>query len=706
MCYTALLQNRCRSTACFVDLAKPHEFWKLMKRLLVTSALPYANGAIHFGHIAGAYLPADMYVRYHRLKGSDVLYICGSDEHGVSILISANREGVSPKEIIDHYHELNARAFARCGIQFDNYSRTSLPIHHDTSREWFVDLRDKGVLRQNTELQLFDPEAGMFLPDRFVVGTCPHCAYERAYGDQCENCSKYYDQTELLNPKSLLSDATPIVRESTHWNFPLGDFQQRLEEYVEAHAADWKDNVLQQVRSWLKAGLGDRPITRDLTWGVAVPGEESEGKVIYVWFDAVLGYISSTKEWAERNGTPDAWKDYWQNEDTRYVAFIGKDNIVFHCLMFPAMLMARGGHILPDNVPANEFLNLEGKKFSKSMNWSIELNEFLDSWPADPLRYTLAMNMPETRDSDFFWKDFQARNNNELADILGNFVNRTVHFAGKHFQGSVPAADTLDAVDRAFLAEIERTADTVGDCFERFRFRDGVTAIMNLARSANKYFNDREPWKTIKSDAAVCATTINCCLQVMYALRVYIEAVLPFSAATLHDILNLDAAMPVSWDAPKSFRLPAGHMLGEKRILFEKIDDASIEAEIAKLGVSEQSETDNYPPIKEQCNIDDVNRLDMRVGKIIEAEKVAKSNKLLKLRVDIGSEIRQVVAGIATTYAPDDIVGMHIVLIANLAPAKLFGIESQGMLLAASTDDQGPILLTPRTDIPVGAIVK
>ncbi|MCZ7555913.1 MAG: methionine--tRNA ligase [Bacteroidia bacterium] len=677
-----------------------------MKRLLVTSALPYANGSIHFGHLAGAYLPADMYVRYHRLKGTDVLYICGSDEHGVSILISAKKEGVSPQEIIDRYHELNARAFSRCGISFDNYSRTSLPVHHETAREWFSDLKEKGLIRQSSEMQLFDPDAGMFLPDRFVTGTCPHCGYDRAYGDQCENCSKYYDQTELLHPRSLLSDATPVVRESTHWNFPLGAFQTRLEQYVESHAGDWKDNVLQQVRSWLKAGLGDRPITRDLTWGVSVPGEEEQGKVIYVWFDAVLGYISSTKEWAVRMGQPDAWKQYWQDEETRYVAFIGKDNIVFHCLMFPAMIMAKGGHVLPDNVPANEFLNLEGKKFSKSMNWSIELNEFLDTWPADPLRYTLAMNMPESRDSDFYWKDFQARNNNELADILGNFVNRTLHFADKYFENRVPEPGALSEADRAFLSEIDRTADSVAEAFEKFRFRDGVTAMMNLARAANKYFNDQEPWKTIKSDRSVCATTLNCCLQVMYALRVYIEPVLPFTAAAMHRIMLLEDVVPVQWDAPRTQRLPAGHQLGEKSILFEKIDDAAIDAETAKLGVMSGESDVQYPPLKEQISIDDVMKLDLRTGRIVGAEAVPKSSKLVKLTVDIGSETRQIVAGIAMRYAPEDLKGKAIVIVANLKPAKLFGIESQGMLLAASNDSEGPILVTPETDIANGAIVK
>jgi len=677
------------------------------KRILVTSALPYANGSIHFGHLAGAYLPADIYVRYHRLLGHDVLYICGSDEHGVSILISSQKEGTSPREIIDRYHELNKRAFERCGMSFDNYSRTSLPVHHETAREWFSELKEKGILRQNREEQLYDARVGMFLPDRFVMGTCPHCGYDRAYGDQCEKCSRYYEQAELINPRSLISDATPVLRQSVHWNFPLGDYQRRLEEYIECHAHDWKENVLQQVRGWLKTGLGDRPITRDLNWGVPVPGEENEGKVIYVWFDAVLGYISSTKEWAERTGSPEAWKQYWCEADTKYVAFIGKDNIVFHCLMFPAMIMAKGDVVLPDNVPANEFLNLEGRKFAKSLNWSIELNDFLDAWPADPLRYTLAMNMPETRDSDFSWKDFQARNNNELADILGNFVNRTLHFTSKHFGNVVPAASLFDDADKAFLAEIQRTAAVVGDCYERYRFRDGVTATMNLARAANKYFNDREPWKSVKENPEKCATTIYCSLQVMFALRVFIEPVLPFTAAGLHSMLALNDDIPIAWNSPASLPLQPAHVLGERVILFEKIEDPLIEAELAKLGaMNDESVTVAYPELKDEVTIEDFSKLDLRIGRVIEAERVPKASKLLKLKVDIGTEVRQVVAGIASVYTPEELIGVSLVLVANLKSTTLFGVESQGMILAGSTADTGPILLSPLTELPVGAIVK
>ncbi|MBR9976944.1 MAG: methionine--tRNA ligase [Bacteroidetes bacterium] len=676
------------------------------KRILVTSALPYANGAIHFGHLAGAYLPADMYARYQRLKGRDVLFVCGSDEHGVSILISARKEGVSPQDIIDRYHVLNMRAFDRIGMSFDNYSRTSLPVHHETAREWFVEFRDKGLLRQSIEKQLYDPEARMFLPDRFVIGTCPHCGYDRAYGDQCENCSKYYEQTELLKPKSLLSDAVPEIRDARHWHFPLGEYQERLEHYIEGHADEWKENVLQQVRSWLKSGLSDRPISRDMDWGIPVPGEEEAGKVIYVWFEAVLGYISSSKEWAERIGQPEKWKEYWCDEETRYVPFIGKDNIVFHCLMFPAMLMEKGGYVLPANVPANEFLNLEGKKFSKSTGWSIELNEFLDTYPADPLRYTLAMNMPETRDSDFFWKDFQARNNNELADILGNFVNRTVHFVHKHFDGVVPAADGLLPEDEAFLARFGEIAAQVSDCYERFRFRDAVTATMNLARAANKYFNDREPWKTIKSDRRHCANTMHCSLQALHALTVLIEPVLPFTAEKLRTLLNIDHASAGHWDAIVLHRLPAGHPVGERTILFEKIDDATMEKETAKLGVLSEGPEIVHPELKEQITIDDFMKIDLRIGNIIKAEAVPKSKKLLKLIVDIGFETRQLVAGIATTCVPEDLIGRQVVIVANLKPATLFGIESQGMILAASTEEEGPVLLAPVQAIREGAIVK
>ena len=677
------------------------------KRILVTSALPYANGSVHFGHLAGAYLPADIFVRYQRLRRREVLYICGSDEHGVSILISAAKEQVTPQQIIDRYHSLNKEAFDGVGISFDNYSRTSLPIHHQTAREWFLDFHQKGILKRKTELQLFDPTAGMFLPDRFVVGTCPHCGNERAYGDQCENCSKYYAQTELLQPKSLLSGDTPVVREAIHWYFPLADFQRRLEEYVSSHDADWKENVLQQVRSWLKAGLSDRPISRDLAWGVPVPLDDADGKVLYVWFEAVLGYISSTKEWAERMGTPEKWREFWCDPDTEYIAFIGKDNIVFHCLMFPAMLMGRGEFILPENVPANEFLNLEGKKFSKSQDWSIEIADFLTRFPADPLRYTLTMNMPESRDSDFYWKDFQSRNNNELADIFGNFVNRVLHFTHKNFAGAVPAASLPTDSDRAFLRQFEAAAANIGDCIERYRFRDATQAAMNFARACNKFFNDEQPWKTLKTDPGRCAQTLNLCIQAIYALGIFFEPILPFTAAKIRQIIQVPSDDAWSWESAIGNTLPEGHSLGTLELLFTKIPDEAIDAEIARLGArSEPVANKAYPPLKAQIAIEEFAALDLRIGKIITAEKIAKSEKLVKLQVDIGSEVRQVVAGIGNAYRPEQLVGLHVTLVANLRPAKVFGIESQGMILAATEEGGFPVLLSPRTEVAPGSIAK
>ncbi len=688
------------------------------KRLLVTSALPYANGAVHLGHLAGAYLPADIYVRYHRLRGTDVVYICGSDEHGVSILISATREGSTPQTIIDRYHDINRRAFARAGISFDNYSRTSLPLHHETAREWFLDFHSRGLLRSAVEQQLFDEHAGMFLPDRFVTGTCPHCGYDRAYGDQCENCSKYYAQTELLNPKSLLSGETPVVRDATHWYFPLGDYQERLEAFVDGHENDWKDTVLQQVRSWLKAGLSDRPISRDLEWGVKVPLDDATGKVLYVWFEAVLGYISSTKEWAAAQGDPDRWKQYWCDESTRYVAFIGKDNIVFHCLMFPAMLMGKGGYILPDNVPANEFLNLEGQKFSKSRNWSIEVDEFLDRFPADPLRYTLTMNMPETRDSDFTWRDFQARNNNELADIVGNFINRTVHFAHRNFEGRVPASIEADEADRAFRADFGAAADAVAAAFDRFKFRDGLQAAMNFARLCNKYFNDAEPWKRVKDDPARAASTIRTCLDAVYALGILLAPVLPETAERIKRLLQLPPEAPWSWDAIPSCTLAEGQTIGAPEILFTKIEDSAIEAATALLGAGVDTDAPaqesavaampapEYAAFKEQIGIDSVGVLDLRVGLVLEAERVPKSDKLLRLKVDIGSETRQIVAGIGARYEAEDLPGRKVVVVANLAPAKIRGVESQGMLLASSIGGDAPLLVAADPAAVPGSVVK
>ncbi|MFA6542743.1 MAG: methionine--tRNA ligase, partial [Bacteroidota bacterium] len=647
---------------------------KKFKRLLITAALPYANGYIHLGHLAGCYIPADIYVRYQKLQHRDALFICGSDEHGVAITISAEKEKTTPKAIIDKYHEANKSAFASFGIHFDNYSRTSLPIHHETSKEFFTDLHQKGFLREKEEEQFFDPEAKMFLPDRYVEGICPNCGYDKARGDQCDNCGKYYDQLDLKEPKSLITGKTPVVKRTKHWYFKLGDFQKKLEEYVEGHAKDWKENVLQQTRSWLKEGLQDRAVTRDLSWGIPVPAEGGEGKVLYVWFDAVLGYISSTKEWAINQGKPDEWKKYWCDDATRYIAFLGKDNIVFHTIVFPAELMAKEGYILPDNVPANEFLNLEGGKFSKSRNNAIYVKDILKKYPADIFRYTIATNLPETKDSDFYWKDFQAKNNNELADIYGNFINRTVTFVAKNFDNKVPAASALNDRDNELLSYAGSAPERIGKYIEQFRFRDATMEIMNVARAANKYFNDSEPWKTLKSDRERCATTLHICLNVVRSLAVLFAPVVPFSSDKVWKMLNVPTPLSdEQWMKTGEMRLPNGHPLGQAEILFTKIEDSTIEQELAQLGHSSEQQAQPaaqtlYTPVKEQVTYDDFAKIDLRVAKVIAAEAVPKSKKLIKLQIDLGFEQRQIVAGIAEKITPDQMIGRTIIIVANLAP--------------------------------------
>lgn len=663
------------------------------KRILITAALPYANGYIHLGHLAGCYVPADIYVRYQRLHHRDVLFICGSDEHGVAITISAEKEKTTPQAIVDKYHEANKSAFRQFGIYFDNYSRTSLPIHHDTSKEFFLDLLRKGFLKEKEEEQFFDADAKMFLPDRYVEGLCPNCGYDKARGDQCDNCGKYYDQLQLKNPISLISGKTPIVKKTKHWFFKLGDFQKKLEEYVASHSKEWKDNVLQQTRSWLKEGLQDRAVTRDLAWGIPVPVEGAEGKVLYVWFDAVLGYISATKEWAIQTGQPEKWKEYWCDESTRYIAFLGKDNIVFHTIVFPAELMAKGGYILPDNVPANEFLNLEGGKFSKSRNNAIYLKDILERYPADIVRYTLATNLPETKDSDFYWKDFQAKNNNELADIYGNFVNRTITFVAKNFDNKVPHCGQLNDRDKEVITYVHNAPRRIGDLIEQFKFRDATTEMMNVARAANKYFNDSEPWKTFKSDKDRCATTLNICLNVVRSLAILFAPVVPFSSDNVWKILNEQSTVSdEQWTGAGQLKLQDGHALGQSEILFTKIEDSIIEQELAKLGPSSEVKTEgetaasNYVPLKPQITYDDFAKVDLRTAKIVAAEAVPKSKKLLKLQIDLGFEKRQIVAGIAEKVTPEQLIGKTIIVVANLAPAKLMGVESNGMLLATAAD--------------------
>ncbi|MFZ1520436.1 MAG: methionine--tRNA ligase [Ignavibacteriaceae bacterium] len=675
------------------------------EKILVTSALPYANGPIHLGHLSGAYLPADIYVRYKRLNGDDVIYICGSDEHGVPITISADKEKVSPQVIIDRYHEANKKAFSRFGMSFDNYSRTSIPIHHETAKEFFLEFYNRGLFVEKKSLQFFDDKANMFLPDRYVEGTCPKCGNEEARSDECENCGSLYDPSELKNPKSKISGGTPKLKETSHYYFPLGKYQPALEKYVDEmnDKYGWKENVLQYCRGWFKDGLKERAITRDLDWGIKVPVDSAAGKVIYVWFEAVLGYISSTKELSQQKNDPDFWKKYWQNPKTKYIAFIGKDNVVFHTIIFPAILMAwnEGGkeqYCLPQNVPANEFLNFEGKKFSKSRNWGIDVDEFLNLFDADLLRYTLAANLPETRDTDFYWKEFQLRNNSELADILGNFINRTFTFVFKHFDGKVPAIGKLEKIDEEMLNEISDYPKRVGDLFEKYKIRDGVNEIMNLARDGNKYFNDTEPWKTVKSDKERCGTTLNICLQTIYSLAELFSPVLPFSTEKLFVMLN---AKPVDWKDCGKSQLKEGHQLNQSEILFPKIEDEKIEAEVNKLPKPE-AEKEKV----ELITYDDFMKIQLRTAEVIEAEKVPKSEKLLKLKVRLDNEERQVIAGIAKNYEPENLIGKKVVIVANLQPAKLMGLESRGMILAVETKDGSLEVLNVPESVNNGTRVK
>ncbi len=677
------------------------------EKILVTSALPYANGKIHLGHLSGAYLPADIYVRYKRLKGDNIVYICGSDEHGVPITITADKEKVAPKEIIDRYHFQNKEAFEKFGMSFDIYSRTSIPIHHETAKEFFLNYFNQGILNEKKTFQFYDNNAKMFLPDRYVEGTCPNCGNEQARSDECENCGALYDPAELKNPKSKISGQTPVLKETTHYFFPLGKFQERLEKYVSEmnEKYGWKENVLQYCKGWFKDGLQDRAVTRDLDWGVSVPLDAAKGKVLYVWFEAVLGYISATKELSIQKDEPDFWKKYWQDPKTKYIAFIGKDNIVFHTIVFPAMLMAWNDvneikYCMPQNVPANEFLNFEGKKFSKSRNWGIDVIDFLNLFPADPLRYTLAANLPENHDTDFYWKEFQARNNNELADILGNFVNRTFTFVHKHFDGKVPATGNLEPIDIEMLNQIANYPGKIGKLFEQYKIKDGTTEILNLARTGNKFFNDSEPWKTIKSDKEKCGNTINICLNAIYTLAELLNPVIPFTSAKIFAMLN---SKPTGWDECGKGNLPVGHQLNPAEILFNKIEDKVIEEQMNKLGKSEDQKAAEQI---EEITIDDFKKIQLRTGLVLKAESVKKSDKLLKLEVDLGFEKRQVVAGIAQSYKPEELIGKRILIVANLKPAKLMGLESKGMILALDTPDGKVMLIEPNEKIELGTRAK
>lgn len=674
----------------------------MSKRTLVTSALPYANGPLHLGHLAGAYLPADLYVRYKRLTQADIVFICGSDEHGVPITIAADKAGVTPQDIVDKNHAIIKETFERMGISFDYYGRTSSKTHHETSQDFFKVIHDKGMFKRKTESQLFDPEAQKFLADRYVKGTCPICANPDAYGDQCEKCGSSLSPSELINPRSALTGATPELRETEHWYIPLGDIQPQLERWLETKT-DWKPNVMGQVKSWLTAGLGDRAVTRDLNWGVKVPLDDAEGKVLYVWFDAPIGYISATKEWAAQKGDPELWTKYWRDEDSDLIHFIGKDNIVFHCLMFPATLMAYGGYVLPKNVPANEFLNLEGQKLSTSRNWAVWIHEYLDVFPADWLRYAIATTLPETKDSDFSWKEFQNRVNGELADILGNFIFRTMSFTQRFFEGVVPEPKDLSEIDNAMLAQIATHKALIGQHYEAFTFRDAVSATMNLARLGNKYFTDTEPWKTRKTDPQACANALYVSAQVSAALSVLFDPILPHSMRTLRT--DLGVSQSASWADVNDAMIPAGATISAEAILFPKVDDALIQAQIDKLGVPAETVVEGppYAATKDEIVYDDFAKLDLRVGTVLSAAPVPKSDKLLCLQVDLGYEQRQILSGIAAHFSVDDITGKKVVVVANLRPRKMLGLESKGMILFA--EDREGVLRSVTPDSENGSTV-
>jgi methionyl-tRNA synthetase len=680
------------------------------KRYTITAALPYTNGPIHIGHLAGVYVPADIYARYLRLIGKDVAYICGSDEHGVAIPMRAKKEGVSPQDIIDKYHGIIKQSFSDFGISFDNYSRTSSKIHHETASEFFTKLYDNGDFIEETSAQLYDAKANQFLADRFVVGTCPKCGFEESYGDQCENCGTSHNANDLINPKSAITGNVPTVKETKHWFLPLNKHEDFLRKWIlEGHKKDWKPNVYGQVKSWVEDGLRPRAVTRDLDWGIPVPLENAKEKVLYVWFDAPIGYISSTKEWAAREGKN--WEDYWKKDDTKLVHFIGKDNIVFHCIIFPAMLKAHGDYILPDNVPANEFLNLEGNKLSTSKNWAVWLHEYLEEFPnqQDVLRYTLTANAPESKDNDFTWKDFQAKNNNELVAIFGNFINRVVVLTNKYYEGIVPAPNDFSDIDEDVLAAVKEFPNTIGKSIERYRFREASQELMNLARLGNKYLADEEPWKVIKVDEARVQTIMYVALQISAALAVVSEPFLPFTSTKLKNILNIDANL--SWEnvTNNTILLPETHQINKAELLFSKIEDPAIEAQIEKLQatkIANEQENKVLTPQKDTIEFEDFTKLDIRIGTILEAEKVAKTKKLLKLKVDVGIDIRTIVSGIAESFSPEQIIGQQVSVLVNLAPRKIRGVESQGMILMTDTPDGKLAFVAPEKAVKNGQEVS
>jgi methionyl-tRNA synthetase len=679
------------------------------KRYTITAALPYTNGPIHIGHLAGVYVPSDIYARYLRLQGKDVAFICGSDEHGVAISMKAKKEGITPQEVIDKYDGIIRKSFIDFGISFDNYSRTSSEIHHKTASEFFRKLYDKGDFIEEVTEQLYDAKADQFLADRFVTGTCPKCDNPEAYGDQCEKCGSTLNATDLINPKSTITGETPILKATKHWFLPLNRYESFLREWIlEGHKNDWKPNVYGQVKSWVDGGLEPRAVTRDLDWGIDVPVEGAEGKKLYVWFDAPIGYISSTKEWAAKEGKD--WEPYWKDADTKLVHFIGKDNIVFHCIIFPAMLKAEGSYILPDNVPANEFLNLEGNKLSTSKNWAVWLHEYLQDFPEkqDSLRYALTANAPETKDNDFTWKDFQARNNNELAAIFGNFINRVVVLTNKYYEGIVPTPNEYSEVDLQTLAELKAYPAVISSSIERYRFREALGELMNVARLGNKYLADEEPWKMVKENPERVKTQMYVALQIASALQILCEPFLPFTSEKLGKILQSKVS---SWNdvSTKSDLLEANHKIGQAEILFAQIEDAEIQKQIDKLEATKtanQIENATVTPQKETTSFEDFAKIDLRIGTIIEAEKMPKANKLLVLKVDTGIDVRTIVSGIAEHFTPEEVVGKKVTVLVNLAPRALRGVESEGMLLLTNTPEGKLVFVNPDTDgVGNGAVI-
>lgn len=683
------------------------------KRYTITAALPYTNGPVHIGHLAGVYVPADIYARYQRLQDKDVVFVCGSDEHGVPITLKAKKEGITPQQVVDKYHAIIKQSFEDFGISFDNYSRTSAKVHHETASAFFKKLYDEGKFIEEVTEQLYDEEAQQFLADRFVLGTCPKCGNDDSYGDQCEKCGTSHNATDLMNPRSAISGSKPVLKETKHWFLPLDQYEAWLKEWiVVGHKNDWKTNVLGQCKSWIDDGLRPRAVTRDLDWGIPVPVDGAEGKVLYVWFDAPIGYISATKEWGAREGKD--WEPYWKDEESKLLHFIGKDNIVFHCIIFPSMLKAEGSYILPNNVPANEFLNLEGNKISTSKNWAVWLHEYLEEFPGqqDVLRYVLTANAPETKDNDFTWADFQARNNNELVAIFGNFINRVTVLTHKYYHGKVPTQGILNEVDERTLKELYAYPEVIASSIEKYRFREAQSELMNVARLGNKYLADEEPWKTIKTDEDRTQTVMYVALQIAQALAVLSEPFLPHTAKKLNTMLGHSSQdSSLNWNDISGGKelLATDHNIGQNELLFSKIEEEQIQQQLDKLAASKKENeamSKEVAPQKDTITFDDFSKLDLRVGTIIDASKMPKANKLLVLKVDTGLDVRTIVSGIAESFSPEEIVGKKVTVLVNLAPRVLRGVESEGMILMTENAEGKLVFVNPDDEVPNGSTIN